>query len=244
MIHHLLAQNAAGMHIVSGFEMKQKAKKFEDLGEKVIHLEIGEPDFHTPDNITQAAIRALEEGHSHYAPALGIPALRETIARYVGEWKGIQAGPGNVVVTPGAKPILYYTFMAFVCPGDEVIIPDPGFSIYGVLTRYREAVPVPLKAKEENNFRITLEDLIPLVNDKTKLLILNSPNNPTGSIIEEEEIRRIAEPAVRCSNSSRLHANSATSSALSSRLRGAKSSMPVGCANLFHGQASWQSSQP
>ena len=193
MIHHLLAQNAAGMHIVSGFEMKQKAKKFEDLGEKVIHLEIGEPDFHTPDNITQAAIRALEEGHSHYAPALGIPALRETIARYVGEWKGIQAGPGNVVVTPGAKPILYYTFMTFVCPGDEVIIPDPGFSIYGVLTRYREAVPVPLKAKEENNFRITLEDLIPLVNDKTKLLILNSPNNPTGSIIEEEEIRRIAE---------------------------------------------------
>ena len=193
MFEKLMAENARSMHIVSGFEMKQKAKKYEDMGEKVIHLEIGEPDFRTPDNIAKAAIRALEEGHSHYAPALGIPALRQEIAKYVKEYKGIEAAASNVVVTPGAKPILYYTFMAFVTPGDEVIIHDPGFPIYDVLTKYTGGISVPLRAKEENRFRITLEDLEPLVTPKTKLIILNSPNNPTGSIIEEKEVLRIAE---------------------------------------------------
>lgn len=193
MFERLMAENARTMHIVSGFEMKQKAKKYEDLGVKVVHLELGEPDFRTPDNISRAAVRAIEEGRSHYAPALGIPALRQEIARYVKEYKNVDASPANVVVTPGAKPILYYTFLAFVSPGDEVIIPDPGFPIYGVMTRFMGGTAVPLKAKEENRFRITLEDLEPLVTPKTKLIILNSPNNPTGSIIEKQEVARIAE---------------------------------------------------
>ena len=193
MFKNLMTKNALDMHIVSGFEMKQKAKKFEDLGEKVIHLELGEPDFNTPYNITKAGIEAMERGESHYAQPLGVPAFRQEIADYVKNYKGVQAEAYNVVVTPGAKPILYYTFLAFVNPGDEVIIPDPGFPIYRVLSKYMGATPVALKAKEENNFRITLKDLEPLVTAKTKLIILNSPNNPTGSIIEKHEVEAIAE---------------------------------------------------
>lgn len=193
MFNKLMNQNALDMHIVSGFEMKQKAKKFEDQGHKVIHLELGEPDFNTPANITQAGIEAMNRGESHYAQPLGVPAFKEEIARYVKEYKGVDAKPGNVVVTPGAKPILFYTFLTFVKPGDEVIIPNPGFPIYRVLTKYMGATPVPLKATEENNFRITLKDLEPLVTPKTKLIILSSPNNPTGAIMEKKEVEAIAE---------------------------------------------------
>ena len=193
MFEHLMTQKARDMHIVSGFEMKAKARRIEEAGRKVVHLELGEPDFATPANIVEAGIRALREGHSHYAPALGILPFREEIARYVREWKGVEAKASNVVVTPGAKPILYYTFMAFINPGDEVIIPDPGFPIYQVLTRFAGGVPVPLKAREEKSFRITLEDLEPLVTEKTKLVILSSPGNPTGAVIPEGEIQRIGE---------------------------------------------------
>ncbi|MDD2371011.1 MAG: pyridoxal phosphate-dependent aminotransferase [Firmicutes bacterium] len=193
MFKKLMNQNALDMHIVSGFEMKQKAKKFEDQGNKVIHLELGEPDFNTPTNITQAGIDAMQRGESHYAQPLGILPLKEEITRYVKKYKGVITNPGNVVVTPGAKPILFYTFLTFVKPGDEVIIPNPGFPIYSVLTKYMGATPVPLKATEDNKFRITLKDLEPLVTSKTKLIILNSPNNPTGSIIEKKEIEAIAE---------------------------------------------------
>ena len=192
MFKDLIVENVLDMNIVSGFEMRQKAKKFEDEGNKVIHLELGEPDFKTPDNICQAAARTLLKGETHYAPPLGLPALREEIARYVKGYKGVAAEGKNVVVTPGAKPILYYTFLTFITPGDEVVIADPGFPIYKVLTKFMGGVPVPLKAKEENSFRLTLEDLVPLVTSKTKLLILNSPNNPTGAIIEEKELRKIA----------------------------------------------------
>lgn len=193
MFEDLIAKNVLDMKIVSGFEMKQKAKKFEDEGNKVIHLELGEPDFTTPTNICDAAIEALKKGETHYAPPLGIMPLREEIASYVKKYKGVEVESKNVVVTPGAKPILYYTFLTFVQPGDEVIITDPGFPIYKVLTKYMGGIPVPLKAKEENSFRLTLEDLIPLVTDKTKLLVINSPNNPTGAIIEANEIKRIGE---------------------------------------------------
>jgi aspartate/methionine/tyrosine aminotransferase len=193
MFKKLMNQNALDMHIVSGFEMKQKAKKYEDQGNKVIHLELGEPDFNTPANITKAGIEAMNKGESHYAQPLGVPAFKEEIAKYVREYKGVEALAGNVVVTPGAKPILFYTFLTFVKPGDEVIIPNPGFPIYNVLTKYMGATSVPLKATEENKFRITLKDLEPLVTEKTKLIILSSPNNPTGSIIEQKEIEAIAE---------------------------------------------------
>jgi len=193
MFKNLMNQNALDMHIVSGFEMKQKAKKFEDQGNKVIHLELGEPDFNTPNNITQAGIEAMKRGESHYAQPLGVLELRKEIAKYVKDYKGIITNPLNVVVTPGAKPILFYTFLTFIKPGDEVIIPNPGFPIYSVLTKYMGGIAVPLKGTEENRFRITLKELEPLVTEKTKLLILNSPNNPTGSIIEQKEVEAIAE---------------------------------------------------
>lgn len=193
MFKKLMNQNVLDMHIVSGFEMKQKAKIFEDQGNKVIHLELGEPDFNTPANITQAGIEAMNRGESHYSPPLGLLPLRKEIAKYAKNYKGIEAKTENIVVTPGAKPILFYTFLTFVNLGDEVIIPNPGFPIYKVLTKYMGATPVPLKGTEENNFRITLKDLEPLVTDKTKLIILNSPNNPTGSIIEQKEVKAIAE---------------------------------------------------
>ena len=193
MFKNLMADNVLEMNIVSGFEMRQKAKRFEDEGHKIIHLELGEPDFTTPVNICQAASLAMLRGETHYAPPLGIPAFRAEIAKYVMEFKGVPAEAKNVVVTPGAKPILYYTFQAFVKPGDEVVITDPGFPIYRVLTKFMGGKAVALQAKEENSFRLTLEDLVPLVNEKTKLVVLNSPNNPTGSIIEEGELRRMAE---------------------------------------------------
>ncbi len=193
MFKKLMNQNALDMHIVSGFEVKQKAKKFEDQGNKVIHLELGEPDFNTPANITQAGIDALIRGETHYAQPLGILPLKEEISKYVKKYKGVEANPGNVIVTPGAKPILFYTFLTFVKPGDEVIIPNPGFPIYSVLIKYMGAIPIPLRTTEENKFRMTLEDLEPLVTSKTKLIILNSPNNPTGSIIEKKEVEAIAE---------------------------------------------------
>lgn len=192
VIEHLLNKSLTEMHIVSGFEMKQKAKAFEERGEKVIHLEIGEPDFTTPQNIIDAAVAALQRGETHYAPALGIPALRQALSEYANKAKGLKTTSKNIMVTPGAKLILYYTFMGFVKPGDEVIIPNPGFPIYQALTKYMGATSIPLKASEENNFRITANDLIPLVTEKTKLIILNSPNNPTGAIMEKEELEKIA----------------------------------------------------
>lgn len=193
MFEDLMAKNVLDMKIVSGFEMKQKAKKFENEGKKIVHLELGEPDFTTPINICQAASNALKKGETHYAPPLGIPKFREEIALYIKKYKGIDVESKNIVVTPGAKPILFYTFLTFVKPGDEVIITDPGFPIYSVLTKYIGGINVPLQAKEENSFRLTLEDLLPLVTSKTKLIILNSPNNPTGAIIEAEELRKIAD---------------------------------------------------
>lgn len=193
MFKDLIAKNILNMKIISGFEMKQKAKKFENEGNKVIHLELGEPDFKTPNNICQAAASAILKGETHYTPPLGLLALREEIARYVKDFKMIKTESKNIVVTPGAKPILYYTFLTFVKTSDEVIITDPGFPIYKVLTKFMGGVPVPLKTSEKNSFKLTLEDIIPLVTSKTKLLILNSPNNPTGAIIEEKELRKIAD---------------------------------------------------
>lgn len=194
MIEDLMLKSIKDLHVVSGFEMKQKAKKYEDEGHPVIHLELGEPDFNTPKNIRDAGVRAINEGKTHYAAALGMPAFRETIANYIQKQKNMPlVTKDNIVVTPGAKPILFYTFLSFVAPGDEVILPSPGFSNYQVMADMRQAKTVYLKGTEENGFRIKAEDLFPLVNEKTKLLILSSPNNPTGALIEEEEMAKMAE---------------------------------------------------
>ena len=194
MIENLILKSIKDLHIVSGFEMKQKAKKYEDEGHPVIHLELGEPDFDTPKNIRDAATKAINEGKTHYAAALGMPAFRETIANYIRKQKNMPSvTANNIVVTPGAKPILFYTFLSFVKPGDKVIIPSPGFSNYQVMTDMQQAKTVYLKGTEENGFRVKAKDLFPLVNEKTKLLILSSPNNPTGALIEKKEMAKMAE---------------------------------------------------
>ncbi len=193
MIKHLFTPQAQDIHIVSGFEIKQKAKQYEDRGLKVIHLELGEPDFDTPENIVRAGMQAMEDGFTHYGPALGLPAFREIIAKYVSSYKNIQVDASNIVVTPGAKPILFYTILSLVNPGDEVIIPSPGFMIYEAMTRFVGGIPVPLPMTEESNFRFSLTDLEERLSSKTKLLILNSPQNPTGGVLTREDLEGVAD---------------------------------------------------
>lgn len=175
------------------FEVLAKCKKLESEGKDIIHLQIGEPDFDTPRNITEAGQRALSEGYTHYTPNLGIYEVRESIARYVQKTKNVNAIPEEVVIVPGGKPIMFYTFMALVNPGDEVIYPNPGYPIYESLIRFTGAKPVPMPLLEENDFRVDIEDLKKKINDKTKLIIINSPANPTGGVFSEEDIKNIAD---------------------------------------------------
>lgn len=193
MIENLMSKSIKDLHIMSGFEMRQKAKKFENEGHPIIHLELGDTDFNTPKNIRNAAKKAINEGNTHYVESFGIPEFRETIANYIKKQKNMPSvTANNILITPGTKPILFYTFLSFVKPGDEIIIPSPGFSNYKVMADMQKAKTIYLKGKEENRFRLKAKDLFPLVNKKTKLLILNSPNNPTGALIEKKEIIKMA----------------------------------------------------
>lgn len=193
MIENLVNDNLRNMKIVSGFEVKAKAKSYEEAGHKVIHLELGEPDFDTPQNIIEAGVKALRSGYTHYSPAMGLPAFRQTISDYVNDYKNLKSTPDNIIVTPGAKPILFYTILSLVKPGDEVILPSPGFVVYEPLVRYCGGIPVPLPLREEYEFRFNPEDLKHLVNDKTKLIIFNSPHNPTGGLLTKEDVESVAE---------------------------------------------------
>ncbi len=177
----------------TAFEVLSRARQLEAQGRHVLHLEIGEPDFPTPRHIQEAAIRALEEGYTRYTPAAGLPELREAIARSVSRTRGIPVDPEEVVVTPGAKPILAFGILALVDPGDEVIYPDPGFPIYESVIRWAGGHPVPLALREENGFRVDPEVLRRLVTPRTRLLILNSPHNPCGSVLEQADLSAIAE---------------------------------------------------
>ena len=193
MIENLVTDSLRNMKIVSGFEVKMKAKAYEQAGHNVIHLELGEPDFDTPSNIIEAGVDAMRSGYTHYAPALGIQPFREAISNYVNEYKGLNSTADNIVVTPGAKPILYYTFLSLVQPGDEVILPSPGFVVYEPIVKYCGGIPVPLPLKEEFDFRFDPEDLKKLVNDKTKLIVFNSPHNPTGGLLTKEDVEAVAD---------------------------------------------------
>lgn len=177
----------------SAFEVLAKAKALEAQGKNVIHFEIGEPDFDTPKNIVEAAKKALDDGFTHYATAQGYLPLRESIVNYAKKYKNVDANTDEVVVTPGGKPIIYYTFMALINAGDEVIYPDPGFPIYRNLIRFLDAVPVPISIKEEKEFRLDIDELKSKITPKTKLIILNSPANPTGGVLTPEDINAIAE---------------------------------------------------
>ncbi|MBI3364639.1 MAG: aminotransferase class I/II-fold pyridoxal phosphate-dependent enzyme, partial [Ignavibacteriae bacterium] len=188
-----VAQRMRRLGTETAFEVLAKARALEAQGKDIVHLEIGEPDFDTPSHIKQAAKKALDNGFTHYGPAAGLPAARAAIARYVSETRGIEALPDHVVITPGAKPIMFFVILACVDEGDEVIYPNPGFPIYESAIEFVGAKAIPLALKEEKGFSFDIEDLKRLITPKTRMLILNSPQNPTGGILTEKDIRLIAD---------------------------------------------------
>jgi aspartate/methionine/tyrosine aminotransferase len=181
----------------TAFEVFARAKALEAKGRDIVHLEIGEPDFDTPRNIIDAAMTAIGRGYTHYGPSAGLPEARAAIAEYVARTRGVQVDPLQVVITPGAKPIIFFTVLALLDPGDEVIYPDPGFPIYESMAQYVGATRVPLPLKEENNFAFDPDQLESLITKKTRLVIINSPHNPTGGVLPKETIARLSELAVK-----------------------------------------------
>ena len=188
-----LAKRMSNLGTETAFEVLAKAKKLEAEGKHIIHLEIGEPDFPTPDNISQAAIKAIQAGDTHYTPSNGILPLRESIARYMTRTRGIEFHPDEVVMMPGGKPVMFFAIIALVNEGDEVIYPNPGFPIYESMIKFMGGVPVPIPLKEDKGFAFDPDDLRKLITPKTKLLIMNTPQNPTGGILKKEAIEKIAE---------------------------------------------------
>jgi aspartate/methionine/tyrosine aminotransferase len=192
-----LSRRTASIGTETAFEAAARARALEATGRSVIHLEIGEPDFETPANVRDAAKVALDGGWTHYGPPLGLPALREAIAADATARKGFAASPDRVVVTPGAKPIMFYAIESLVEPGVEVIFPDPGFPIYESMTRFCGGTPVGVPIRQEHDFRIDLDELERLITSRTRLLIINSPANPTGGVFTRDDVERIGELAVR-----------------------------------------------
>ena len=192
-----LAERIGRLGTESAFDVLGKARAQERQGRDIIHLEIGEPDFATPPHIVAAAKKALDDGYTHYGPTPGLPELREAIARHVSETRGIPVQPDQVVVTPGAKPIMFFTILALVNPGDEVILPDPGFPIYASVVRFAGGVPVPIPLMEQRDFGFDLDEFERRAGPQTKLIILNSPQNPTGGVLSPTDLRRIAAVAQR-----------------------------------------------
>jgi aspartate/methionine/tyrosine aminotransferase len=188
-----LADSMRRLGTESAFVVLARAKALEAQGRSIIHLEIGEPDFDTPDNIKDAAIRALRSNRTHYTPAAGTVELRTAIAEYVKRTRGVEVTPSQVVVTPGAKPIIAAVLMALLNPGDEVIIPDPAYPAYRSITTYVGAIPVSLPLLEARDFRFEIAALQAAITPKTKILVLNSPHNPTGGILTPEDIAAIAQ---------------------------------------------------
>jgi aspartate aminotransferase len=186
---------AAGMDRIgteTAFEAAARARALEATGRSVVHLEIGEPDFDTAANIREAAKSALDRGATHYTPTVGIPELRSAIAADATARKGFAVTADRVVVTPGGKPVMFYAIMALVGEGDEVIYPDPGFPIYESMASYVGGRAVPLPIRQENGFRLDPDELASLVTPRTRLLIINSPANPTGGVLTREDLERIA----------------------------------------------------
>jgi len=192
-----LAERMGRLGTESAFELLAKAKALEAAGRTIIHLEIGEPDFPTAGHIREAAVAALEAGHTHYVPAPGIPELREGVAAFLERTGRMRVSPDRVVVTPGAKPVMFFTILALAGPGDEVLYPDPGFPMYESITSFAGATPVPVPLREANGFRIDTAELERLVTPRSKLLILNSPHNPCGGALTRGDCEAIAEIALR-----------------------------------------------
>ncbi|HEX6520727.1 MAG TPA: pyridoxal phosphate-dependent aminotransferase [Streptosporangiaceae bacterium] len=191
-----LADRMTQLGTESAFEVLARAKAMEAAGAKIIHLEIGEPDFPTAGHIVEAAVEALRAGHTHYVPAPGIPELRESVAAFLERTGRMRVTPERVIVTPGAKPIMFFTILALCGDGDEVIYPDPGFPMYESITRFAGATPVPIPLRERNGFRIDTKELENLISERTRLLVLNSPHNPCGSALTGDDCAAIAELAL------------------------------------------------
>src|SRR3954451_21886298 len=187
-----LAKRMARLGTETAFEVLVKARALEAQGRDIVHLEIGEPDFDTPRNIIDAAVDALHKGFTHYGPSAGLPQLREVIAQYVSETRRVNVTPDEVVVVPGGKPIIFFSILALADEGDEIIYPNPGFPIYESMINYVGAKAVPIRLREELEFRLDVDELASLINDRTKLIILNSPQNPTGGVLTKDDIAAIA----------------------------------------------------
>jgi aspartate aminotransferase len=177
----------------TAFEVLNRARALEKQGKEIVHLEIGEPDFDTPSNVIEAGIDALHKGWTHYGPAAGLPDLRQAIAEYVSRTRNVPVSSDEVIVVPGGKPIIFFTMLALIEAGDEVIYPNPGFPIYESMIHYSLGKAVPIPLREDRDFSIDVRELASLINDQTKLIILNSPHNPTGGVLTRKDILEIAE---------------------------------------------------
>jgi len=181
----------------TAFEVSARARALEATGKSIVYLQIGEPDFDTPANVREAAKQALDEGLTHYPPYAGLPDLRAAIADDMTARRGFTAKRENVFVTVGGKGVMVYAIMALVDPGDEVIVPDPGYPIYESITRFVGGTPVPIPIRQSNDFRLDVDELASLITPRTKLVVINSPANPTGGVLTRGDIERIAELAQR-----------------------------------------------
>jgi aspartate/methionine/tyrosine aminotransferase len=188
-----LASRMSRLGTETAFEVLNRARALEKQGREIIHLEIGEPDFATPANIVDAAVDALHGGWTHYGPSAGLPDLRKEIASYVSHTRNVTVSSDEVVVVPGGKPIIFFTILTFVDQGDEVIYPNPGFPIYESMINYVGGRAVPIPLREERDFALDVHELASLITDRTKLIILNSPHNPTGGMLTKNDILDVAE---------------------------------------------------
>lgn len=188
-----LAERMARLGTETAFEVLNKARALERQGKDIVHLEIGEPDFDTPGNVVDAAVSALHKGWTHYGPSAGLPELRQAIAEEVSGSRGVKCSREEVVVVPGGKPIIFFSILALVDPGDEVIYPNPGFPIYESMINYIGGRAVPIQLREDRDFRLDVNELEGLINHRTKLIIINSPQNPTGGVLSKRDIQDIAQ---------------------------------------------------
>ncbi len=188
-----LARRMSRLGTETAFEVLNKARALERQGKSIIHLEIGEPDFDTPANVIEAGVDALHKGWTHYGPSAGLPELRQTIADYVSRTRSVKVSPEEVVVVPGGKPIIFSTILALIDEGDEVIYPNPGFPIYESMIHYVGGKAVPIHLREERDFSLDVDELAGLITDRTKLIILNSPQNPTGGVMQRRDVEQVAQ---------------------------------------------------
>jgi aspartate aminotransferase len=188
-----LATRMSRLGTETAFEVLNKARALERQGKHIVHLEIGEPDFDTPRNIVDAATDALHKGWTHYGPSAGLPDLRQTIAEEVSRTRGVPCTSDEVVVVPGGKPIIFFSILALVDAGDEVIYPNPGFPIYESMINYIGGKAVPIRLLEDRDFGLDVNELASLITDRTKMIIINSPQNPTGGVLSRHDIQDIAE---------------------------------------------------